>query len=430
MNNKFNLKKINGSIKVPGDKSISHRAVMLSSIAAGVSKIYNLLESDDVLSTINIFRRCGVKIEKANTAYYVYGNGLFGLTEPNDVLSVNNSGTSIRILSGIFAAQKFMSVFTGDKSILKRPMRRIIIPLSKMGAVIYGKNQNQYPPLVILGNNKLKGIKYKSPISSAQVKSAVLFAGLYAKGKVVVEEPFKSRDHTEMMFDYFNIPVRVKKNKIILNNKQREFKAKNIIVPGDISSASYFIVASLLKPGSVIRINNVGLNYTRRGIIDVLRRMGAKINIRNVRVKNNEQIGDIISQYSHLHAVDITPEEIPFIIDEIPVISIAAAAAEGTTVIKGAGELRVKESDRIKSIVLNLKKLGVPVKEFNDGFAVTGVKKIKSNKIIMTYNDHRIAMSFIIASLLSDKGLFIDSLDSIKTSYPGFLSDIKKAGGL
>ncbi len=423
---KFNLKKISGVVKVPGDKSISHRAVMLASISKGVSRIYNLLESDDVLSTVDMFRKLGVKIEKVNKTYYVYGAGLFGLKEPDDVLNVNNSGTTIRIGSGILAAQNFVSVLTGDSSILKRPMGRIVKPLRKMGAILYGKNNNTLPPLVIVGSSNIKGIKYKSSVASAQVKSAVLFAGLYSKSKVVYIEPSKSRDHTEMMFDYFNIPIKICGNKIVLKNKQKEIHAKDITVPGDISSAAYFIVAALLKPGNKVRIPGVGLNITRRAIIDVLRRMNANIEIKNVRIKNNEQIGDVVVSYSPLKGTVVKAEEIPFIIDEIPVLSIAAMAADGITVIRNAKELRVKESDRINAIVVNLQKLGVPVKEFDDGFVITGVKKIKSNKVINTFNDHRIAMSFIISSLLSDRGVVIDSLDSIKTSYPGFLTDIRR----
>ncbi len=426
MKKKFNLKNIRGNLRVPGDKSISHRAVMLSSISKGIAQIDNLLESEDVLSTINIFKECGIEISKAGKTYYINGKGLYGLKEPENILNVNNSGTTIRIVSGILGAQGFISVLTGDNSIRHRPMKRIITPLSKMGIKIYGRKNNNYPPLTIIGNKNIKAIKYKSPVASAQVKSAILFAGLYASGKVIVEEPFKSRDHTEMMFDYFNIPIKIKDNKIILNNRRREIISKNIYVPGDISSAAYFIVAGLLGGNDRIRINDVGLNLTRRQIINVLRRMGANIFITNVRIKNNEQIGDIVVRKSKLKATEIFPEEIPKLIDDIPILSIAAASAEGITRIRGARELRVKESDRIKSIVYNLKNLGVEVKEYEDGFDIKGVKKLKSNKMIKTFNDHRIAMSFIIASILTDKGLILDRVDSIKTSYPGFLSDIRK----
>ncbi len=423
---KILIKKLKGNLKLPGDKSISHRVVIICSLANGVSRITNLLESDDVLRTIDIMKNLSVKIQKASKIYYIYGKGLFSLKEPDDILYAGNSGTSMRLISGVLAAQPFYSVITGDDSLKLRPMKRIVEPLNRMGAKVYGRNNNQNPPLTIIGTSKIKGIKYKLKVASAQVKSAILLAGLYSKSKVIVIEPAISRDHTERMFQYFRIPVKKENNKIILNNKAQSFKARDIYVPGDISSAAYFIVGALLKEGNKIKLEKVGINPTRMGLINILKRMGAKIKILNQKMINNEPVGDIVVEYSKLHPVQIDKSEIPLFIDEIPIWAVASLKAEGKTVIRGAKELRYKECDRIKAIVTNLKSLGVKVKEYEDGFEMEVKKPIKENATIRTFNDHRIAMSFIIATLLTKKGLKFDDIESIRISYPGFISDLKK----
>ncbi len=423
---KILIKNLNGTLRLPGDKSISHRAIIIGSLAKGITRIKNLLESEDVLRTIDIMRQLGIKIQKAADTYYVYGKGLLGLKEPDDILYAGNSGTTIRLISGILAAQPFYSVITGDTSLKSRPMKRIIEPLTKMGAKIFGRNNNQNPPITIVGTHKIKGITYKLKMASAQVKSSILLAGLYAKSKVTIIEPVESRDHTERMFEYLRIPIKKENNKIILYNKAKEFKARNIYVPGDISSASYFIVGALLKEGNKIKLEKVGINPTRMGLINVLKRMGANIKIVNQKIVNNERVGNIIVEYSKLHSVKIMPYEIPFLIDEIPILAVASLKAEGKMIIRGAKELRYKESDRIKAIVTNLKSLGVNVKEYEDGFEMKVKKAIKDNVLIQTFNDHRIAMAFIVATLLTKKGLKFDNIDSIRISYPGFISALKK----
>ncbi len=424
--NRFSVKRISGRIKVPGDKSISHRAVILGSIAKGTTRIKNLLESEDVLHTVGIFRALGVKIEKISGTYYIQGKGLYGLSEPDNILDAGNSGTTIRLVSGILSAQPFLSIITGDDSLKNRPMRRIIEPLSKMGAKIFGRDNNRYPPLVILGNKRIRGIKYRLPVASAQVKSSILFAGLYSKSRVIIIEPEISRDHTEKMFEYLKIPIEKKSDRIILNNKGKDFSAKDISVPGDISSASYFIAAALLKNGNKVTIENVGINPTRMGFVNILKKMGANIRINNQKLVNNERVGDITAEYSELKSIEIGATDVPLLIDEIPLLAIVSLIAKGETVIRGAEELRHKESDRIHSIVHNLKKLGVKIEEFKDGFKIKPVKKLKENVIINSFNDHRIVMSFIIASILFKKGIRIDNIDAISISYPSFLKDLKK----
>ncbi|MDD5066505.1 MAG: 3-phosphoshikimate 1-carboxyvinyltransferase [bacterium] len=426
MNNHFLIKQIRGSISVPGDKSISHRAVMLSSLATGTVRIENLLESEDVLNTVKIFQQCGIEIKKIEKNYYINGKGLFGLSEAGHILDVGNSGTTLRLMCGILSGQNFYSVLTGDDSILKRPVKRIIRPLQKMNIRIFSRMDNGYPPVTILPSSQIKSIKYELPVASAQVKSAILFAGLYSKKKVIIIEKTDTRDHTERMFQYFNIPLKKNKEQIILNNRQMPFQGRDIFIPGDFSSASYFIVGALLAPASKITINDLSLNPTRIGLFNVLRRMGAKINLSNIRKKNNEEIGTVSASSSELKGTGINPEEIPLLIDEIPILSIAALKAKGFTVLKGAGELRVKESDRIRSIVENLKVLGANIRERDDGFIINGEKELKEKKLIKTYKDHRIAMSFIMASSLLKKGIIIEEIDSIKTSFPSFIKLLNK----
>ncbi len=424
--NSFSIKRFKGNIIVPGDKSISHRSIMLSSLATNTIQIRNLLEGEDVLHTINLFRSCGITINKIDKNYYVEGQGLWGLKEPATVLDVGNSGTTLRLTSGILGAQNFYSVLTGDTSICQRPMRRIISPLTHMNVKIFGRAHNQYPPIAILPSKKIKGITYPLPLPSAQVKSAILFAGLYARNQIIIIENVKTRDHTERLFEYFDIPIQHAGQKIILNNKMNNFKGKDIFIPGDFSSAAFFIVGACITPDSKIVIQDVGLNPTRTGLLNVLKRMGAKITLSNIRKKNNEEIGTITALYSNLQGIEINPEEIPLLIDEIPILSIAALHAKGFTILKGAKELRVKESDRIKSITDNLKLLGAKVKELEDGFIINGQSHLNEKKVIDTHNDHRMAMSFIIASSLLKKGILLNEIDSIKTSFPNFIKLINK----
>lgn len=424
--NKFSFKSINGSITVPGDKSISHRAVFLASLSEKPITIEGLQESQAVKCSIDIMKQCAVPIYKKNNKYYIEGKGLFGLKEPTQILDAGNSGTTIRIVSGILGAQNFYSVITGDYSLIERPMGRIIKPLHKMGINIYGKNNNRFAPLTILPANKIKGITYKMPLPSAQVKSAILFAGLYSKKEVIINEPISTQNHTERMFSFFNIPLEIKKNRIILNNQAQSIKGKNITIPGDFSSAAYYIVAALITPNSKVLIKNVGLNQTRIGLIKVLQRMGGRIEIKNTRIKNNEPIGDVTAYSSRLIGTEIKDDEIPFLINEIPILSIAAVAAQGRTTITGAHELRIKESDRIEAITSNLKLLGVDVKEFEDGFVIKGTDDLNAQKPLKSYNDHRIVMSLIVASGLIKNRIIIDNTDSLKTSYPNFINDFTR----
>ncbi|WP_456397652.1 3-phosphoshikimate 1-carboxyvinyltransferase [Desulfurobacterium sp.] len=415
---------LKGTLRVPSDKSISHRSIMLGSINEGEVVVKNFLRSKDCLNTLKAFKELGVDIEDDGSFIKIHGRGKF-LKEPFDVLDMGNSGTSIRLVSGILAGQPFYSVLTGDKYLRKRPMDRIAVPLRVMGATILGRDNGKYPPLTIVGKNPLNGIDYKSPKASAQVKSCILLAGLFTDEKVKVTEPVKSRDHTERMLKVFGVDVEVDGLSVSLG-KNRVLKADiEIDVPADISSAAFFMVAAAIVPGSEIVLKDVILNPTRTGILDVMEKMGVNFEIIDRRVVSGEEVGDIKVFYSsELKATLISGDIIPRLIDEIPIISILATQAEGETVIKNAAELRVKESDRIKSIVFNLKNLGINVEEFDDGFVIRGKSRIAGGKV-SSFGDHRIAMSFLIASLISEDSIYIDDIYCIATSYPNFLSDLK-----
>ncbi|OMH41266.1 3-phosphoshikimate 1-carboxyvinyltransferase [Desulfurobacterium indicum] len=415
---------LKGTLRVPSDKSISHRSIMLGSINDGEVVVKNFLRSEDCLNTLKAFKALGVNIEDNETLIKIHGKGKF-LKEPFDVLDVGNSGTSIRLISGILAGQPFYSVLTGDRYLRKRPMDRIAIPLRMMGATILGRENGKYPPLTIIGKNPLNGIDYKSPKASAQVKSCILLAGLFTDEEVKVTEPARSRDHTERMLKAFGVDVEVDGLTVSLG-KNRVLKADmEIDVPADISSAAFFMVAAAIVPGSEIILEDVILNPTRTGILDVMEKMGVNFEIINKRVVSGEEVGNIkVSYSSELKAISISGDIIPRLIDEIPIISILATQAEGKTVIRNAAELRVKESDRIKSIVSNLKNLGINVEEFEDGFMIQGKSKIAGGEV-SGFGDHRIAMSFLIASLISEDTIYIDDIDCIATSYPNFLSDLK-----
>lgn len=412
---------IKGRLRVPGDKSISHRAVMFGSIANGTTNIKGFLTGADCISTISIFKKMGIDIELDNTFVKVHGKGLYGLNCPHEILDCGNSGTTTRLVSGILSAQNFTSVLTGDKSIQKRPMNRIITPLSMMGADI--ESNDGFAPLTITGS-KLHGIEYNSPVASAQVKSAILLAGLYASSPTTVNEPAKSRDHTELMLKKFGANLTSTKTSVTINPCSELF-ANDIDVPSDISSAAFFMAAAILVPGSELILENVGINPTRDGIIRVLKDMGANIEIIN-RTDSFEPVADIKVTYSKLHATCIGGDIIPTLIDELPLLAALASLAEGTTVIKDAGELKVKESNRIRVMCEELSKLGVDVVETDDGMEIKGTDKLKGNVTIATHDDHRIAMTFAVLNLVSDGEIKLDNKNCVEISYPEFFNDLNK----
>ena len=407
-------KGLKGKITIPPDKSISHRAVIFSSLANGTSVIKNFSTAQDPKSSLEICKSLGVKAEfKNNNELYITSSGK--LTSPIDTLYCGNSGTTMRLVAGVLAGQSFNSVLTGDESLSNRPMQRIITPLSLMGAKIISNNGRS--PLEIYGRN-LHGITYSSPISSAQVKSSILLAGLFAEGKTTVTEPYLSRNHTELMLSYMGADICI--NGLSVSVSQSELIPKIIEISGDISSAAYFIAAALLVPNSEIILKNVGLNPTRTGILDILEKMGADIEILNKHTVSNEVTGDLRVKYSELKACKIEGDIIPSLIDEIPILAVIATQAEGQTVIKDAQDLRNKESDRIKAIVTELKKLGAAIEETTDGMIIHGKTDLKGGIELETYQDHRIAMSLYIAGLLCPKEILIRNFDWVNISFPEF----------
>ncbi len=412
---------LNGTITVPGDKSISHRAVMFGSIAKGITEISGFLNGADCLSTINCFKKMGVEIEKKDRKVFVRGNGLHGLKAPIETLDVGNSGTTTRLISGILAGQNFSCVLSGDDSLNSRPMKRIITPLSMMGADIKSTKGNDCAPLKITGK-PLKAIHYNSPVASAQVKSSVLLAGLYADGPTSVTEPELSRNHTEIMLRSFGADVKSEgTTATILPNP--ELTAQHIIVPGDISSAAFFIVAGLITPNSEICIKNVGINPTRDGILKVCKAMGADITYENIR-EDQEPTADLIVKTSKLHATEIGGSIIPTLIDELPVIALLACFAEGKTIIKDAQELKVKESNRIDLMANHLNAMGAKVTPTDDGMIIEGGYPLYGASIHCKY-DHRIAMTFAIAGLNADGETEIVDSECVTVSYPSFYEDLE-----
>ena len=412
---------IKGRLRVPGDKSISHRAVMFGAISKGITNIKGFLTGADCISTISIFKKMGIDIEIQNTAVTVKGKGLYGLSKPGEILDCGNSGTTTRLVSGILSSQNFTSVLTGDKSIQKRPMNRITAPLTLMGADI--KSNNGFAPLTITGSS-LHGIEYNSPVASAQVKSAILLAGLYADSPTTVIEPAKSRDHTELMLKKFGANLNTTKTSATIN-PCKELFATDIDVPSDISSAAFFMAAATLVPDSELILENVGINPTRDGVIKVLKDMGANIEIINSN-DEFEPVADIKVSYSRLHATTIGGDIIPTLIDELPLLAAVASMAEGKTIIKDATELKVKESNRIKVMCEELSKLGVNVVETEDGMEIEGTNKLPGNVTISTHDDHRIAMTFAILGLISDGEIKLDNKNCVEISYPGFFDDLRK----
>ncbi|MFH1878767.1 MAG: 3-phosphoshikimate 1-carboxyvinyltransferase [Candidatus Omnitrophota bacterium] len=419
---------LKGELTVPPDKSISHRAVMFSALSEGTCRVENFLSGEDCLSTLNAFRALGTDITRNGGTVTVKGKGLKGLTGPSGELYLGNSGTTMRILSGILAGQSFSTVLTGDESLSGRPMRRIIDPLTRMGAEIESAGGKGFPPLKIKARSgPLNPVNYILPMASAQVKSCILSAGLYADGITKVTEPFQSRDHTERMLEYFSADIR-RDGLTTAIRGLNALKPLDIRVPGDISSAAFFIVAALIVKGSMVILKNVGLNPTRVGLINVLKRMGGRINILDMR-EALEPAGDLEVRYSELHGTVVEEEEIPLLIDEIPVLTVAAARAEGDTLIKGIKELKVKETDRVKSISDNLLRTGVDIGEENDVLCISGNKASLTAAEFDSYGDHRIAMSMAVASLVSDGTCIIKNTACADTSYPGFFPDLIKVVG-
>jgi len=413
--------KLNGEITIPGDKSISHRAVMFGSLAKGTTRVTHFLQGADCLSTISCFRKLGIEVENTPDEILIHGKGLHGLSAPSDILDAGNSGTTTRLISGILSAQNFNVTLTGDASICKRPMKRIITPLSMMGAKITSKNGNDCAPLLIEGA-KLSGIHYNSPVASAQVKSSVLLAGLYADGKTSVTEPFISRNHTELMLRAFGATV-TSEDTTATVFPEPDLHAIEINVPGDISSAAYFIAAGLIVPNSEILIKNVGINPTRDGILKVALEMGGDITILNERTDGGEPTADLLVKSSTLHGITIEGGIIPTLIDEIPVIAVMAAAAEGVTTIKDAAELKVKESDRIAIVTENLSEMGCDITPTDDGMIIRGGKPLHGGTL-NSYLDHRIAMSFAIAALIAEGETHMKDAECVDISYPTFYHDL------
>ncbi len=407
---------IKAEIYAPGDKSISHRSVMIGSIAKGITQINGFLHGEDCIATINAFRKMGVNIEEiSEDKVVIYGVGLDGLKEPDNVLDMGNSGTSMRLISGILAGQPFYSVLTGDNSLRKRPMKRVTDPLRLMGATIYAR-KGDFAPLTIIGGN-LKAIDYHTSTASAQVKSAILLAGLYAEGETTVTENTRSRDHTERMLRSFGADLKSVGLTCKIQGRPKLI-GHDINVPGDISSASYFIVAGLLCPNSEIIIKNVGVNPTRTGIIDALKTMGGDINIENLR-EEDEPIADLIVRSSQLKGATFSGDIIVRMIDEIPILVLSATQAEGETIIRDASELKVKESDRISTTVMEFCKIGAELSALDDGFVISGKCKIKGGECD-SHGDHRLAMSLAIAGLISENGVIINNIECVNTSFPQF----------
>ena len=420
------FKKINalrGEVTIPGDKSISHRAVMLGAISEGTTRITNFLRGADCLSTIACFRKMGIDIEESPDQILVHGKGLHGLQAPADILDAGNSGTTTRLISGILAGQSFESTLTGDASIQKRPMKRIITPLTMMGADVESLSGDGCAPLRIRGSH-LKGIDYHSPVASAQVKSCILLAGLYADSVTSVTEPYVSRDHSERMLSSFGAALKTDGSTVSIQPEPR-LMGQEVAVPGDISSAAYFIAAALLVPGSELLIKNVGINPTRDGILRICRRMGADITILNRREHGREPVADLLVKHSPLKGTVIEGAVIPTLIDELPILAVMAAFAEGSTVIRDAQELKVKESNRLDILVHHLSAMGADITGTEDGMVINGGRPLHG-AVLESHLDHRIAMSFAVAGIAAQGETEILQADCVDISYPGFYRDLLK----
>ena len=409
---------LRGDIVIPGDKSVSHRSIMIGSLAEGTTMVHGFLHGEDNHATLRAFRSMGIAIEELQDGVLrIEGKGLRGLSEPLDVIDCGNSGTTIRLMTGLLAGQSFFSVLTGDPYLRKRPMKRVVNPLSTMGARIWGRGGGDLAPLAIHGA-PLQAVEYDSPIASAQVKSALLLAGLYAQGETTVREPHLSRDHSERMLAHFGADVRPFPGGVSITGGPR-LEGREIHVPGDISSAAFFLVAGLIVPGSELLVRNVGINPTRSGIIDILQEMGGDLELLNRRELAGEPVADILVRSSSLRGIEIGGSVVPRAIDEFPVISVAAALAEGTTTIRDARELRVKETDRIAAMVDALTVVGAGAEPLDDGMIVQGVESL-SGGTISSRGDHRIAMSMAVAALCARSDVLIEDTACTATSFPNF----------
>lgn len=421
------IKSLKGEIKIAADKSISHRSLIFSALANGKNIINNLLESQDVLNSIKSLQRMGVKISKKNDATYeVVGSGISGLTEPEDILDFGNSGTGARLFMGLVTPFNFKTFFTGDESLRSRPMKRIFTPMSQIGSQINARQENLLPAL-IEGTNYPLPIEYIMPKASAQIKSSILLAALNITGETIIIEPDLCRDHTEIMMQYLGLELKIEnlpyKGRKISYNGVQEFDAKNLLIPNDISSAAFFIVAALIIPDSKIELKNIGLNPLRDGIVETLLEMGGDIEIYNERKENGELTADIKARYSNLKGVDVPSDRVAKMIDEYPILAIAAAHADGITKMNNLSELKVKESNRLAAIYENIVKCGIAAKMGDDNLEIIGgLKKLDNIPKITTHHDHRIAMSFYILGLTMENGLEIDDTSMINTSFPEFLS--------
>lgn len=410
-----------GTVRIPGDKSISHRALIFNSLAIGVGRICNFSPARDCLSTFRCLKSLGVRIERRSgeTTVVVHGCGGSNLAEPANVLNAGNSATTMRLLSGVLVAQPFLSVITGDASLRSRPMGRVIQPLRLMGAEISGRCGDSYAPLVIRGGKKLRGIEYQLPVPSAQVKSAILLAGLFAQGNTVIEQPYPSRDHTERLLEFMGADIRFDHKYVHLVPLSSPLNAVDIKVPGDISSAAYWLVAGAIHPDAKIRVNDCGINPLRTGVVEVLRAMGARIKCENERTECNEPLADLVVESARLRGIELSGEIIPRLIDEIPLIAVAACIAEGTTIIREATELRAKESDRITTTVRELSRLGADIEELSDGMIIRGGIRLRGTDVYSHY-DHRLAMALAIAGLVAKGETIIHNANVSEISYPGF----------
>lgn len=423
--------RLEGDLSLPGDKSISHRAALFNAIAHGQATVTHFSTGADCLSTVACLRALGASIESkpaedGSLRLVVHGRGADALREAESILDAGNSGTSTRLLSGLLASRPFLSIITGDSSLRSRPMGRVIQPLRQMGAQIWGRRGDTQAPLAIRGGN-LKGIRYRMPVASAQVKSAILIAGLFAEGETEVEEPVSTRDHTERMFRAMGADVRTDGSRVTL--RPGKLHAVDVDVPGDISAAAFWLVAAAIHPDARIRVRNVVVNPSRTGVLDVLRAMGARIRQENQREVGGEPVADIVAESSQLRATEIAGDLVPRAIDEIPILAVAAAVARGTTTIRNAEELRVKESDRIRSMAQELDRMGVQVEELPDGMVIHGGARLRG-AACQSHGDHRLAMSLAVAGLVAQDETTIDDAEAASISYTSFWQDLRRLAGL
>ena len=415
-------RRLRGDVTPPGDKSISHRAAIFNAIAAGEARVENYGTGADLASTLRVLRGLGTQIERHDDGAFTVRGGI--LAEPSDVLNTGNSGTTTRLMAGVLAGQPFMSVMTGDRSIRSRPMARIVDPLRLMGAEVDGRDGGRLAPLTFRGGG-LHGIEYRMPVASAQVKSALLLAGLFAEGETTLEQPAVSRDHTELMFR--SMGVQVIEDGLTVRVRPGRLTAMDVTVPADISSAAYWLVAGVCHPDAEVRVRNVGVNPTRTGILDALAMMGADVSVENERSEGGEPVADLVARSSSLRATEIGGDLIPRLVDEVPVLALAACFAEGTTVIRDASELRVKESDRLMASRVELSRMGAEVEELDDGLRITGGRALRGSTH-RTYADHRIAMTMGVAGLVASGETTVQSAQTASVSYPTFWDDLESLG--